>query len=137
MERMGEESFVRDIVHSEQVANTLDLGCLARKEMPVGGICFPGLGVLAQVLGPVVHRVEGDGEQHQFLPQPLLKLPLEDAKVIRRAKTIFRQRAAGVDKVESHYFARELAKVQGPPLLVDEREVGDRLPDRQPTYRTA
>ena len=85
----------------------------------------------------IVDRVEGNSEQHQVLPQAFLKLSLEHAKVIRRAITVFGQRASGVDKIKRHHFAGELAEVNRAFLLVREREIGNCLTHGQPAHRPA
>src|SRR5882762_2330222 len=102
MQRMDEESFVRDIVHAEQITDTLNIADGASKETPVLRIGLPRICVIAQDLRPIMDRIESDSEQYEIFPQPPLKLFLNYAKVVRRANAIFRkqfQRRLGKDLV--------------------------------------
>jgi hypothetical protein len=50
--------------------------------MPSFEIGFPRLGVLSQVGGLVMHEINDDREQHQFLSQAGPEAPLQESKVI-------------------------------------------------------
>src|SRR5882757_697578 len=112
MQRVDEEAFIRDIVYAEQITDTLHIADSTGEEMPVLRIGLPCICVIAQGLRPIMDRIESDGEQHQIFPEPLLKLFLNYAKIIRRADAIFGQGTASIDKVKGNYFARELTEVQ-------------------------
>src|SRR6267142_2685696 len=85
MQRMDEESFVGYIVHAEQITDALNIADCAREEPPVLGVSLPGICITAQDVGPIMDRVESNCEQYKIFPQPLLKLFLKYAKIIRRA----------------------------------------------------
>ena len=68
MQRMNEQSFVRDIVHAEQITDALNIANRTSEKTPVLRVGLPGICVIAQNLRPVMDRVESDREQYEIFP---------------------------------------------------------------------
>jgi len=132
MQGMDEHSFVRDIVHSEEITDTLNITDCASEKTPVIRVSLPCVCIITQCFRPVMDWVESNCKQYEIFSQPPLKLFLNYAKVVRRSNAIFRQRAPGINEIKSNDFAGELAKVQGAPLLIRESKIWHRLSNSQP-----
>src|SRR5438045_8812369 len=92
--------------------------------MPACGVLGPRARVISQGFRLVMLGIESNSQQHEILPHPARKAPMEDPEIVGRAETKIGKRTSGVDECNRNHLALQRGKLDGLAFLVDESEIG-------------